>query len=189
MNRSTTANGLAIRVGTLKPTHRVIGGAGEHTITADAIRAAPRRGARAAIAKSTDESLAAKDQPDRADRALLQRRWKSTPLPPTEHTGRHAFLSVRPPSARRRSVDHRTRDTRFTGTRERRLRGPKPDPQRPRTMYASAAQIEQTCPRAFEANIGVPHDAGHITRIVNHKRRAQWPRRRPLPARRVVALA
>ncbi|RQS26447.1 MULTISPECIES: dihydroorotate dehydrogenase [unclassified Burkholderia] len=67
---------LHTRIGALTLKNPVICGAGEHTMTADAIRAALRQGAGAVVAKSTNESQAAKDQLDRTDYALFDARWQ-----------------------------------------------------------------------------------------------------------------
>lgn len=75
---------LESRVGALTLKNPVICGAGEHTMTGDAIRAALRQGASAVVAKSTNESQAAKDQLDRTDYALLDSHWN----PVSRHAAR-----------------------------------------------------------------------------------------------------
>lgn len=70
---------LSITLGRLTLKNPVICGAGEQTMTADAIRAALAAGAGAVVAKSTNESAAAKAQLDKTDYVLLDAQWK--PLP------------------------------------------------------------------------------------------------------------
>lgn len=70
---------LSITLGRLTLKNPVICGAGEQTMTADAIRAALATGAGAVVAKSTNESAAAKAQLDKTDYVLLDAQW--TPLP------------------------------------------------------------------------------------------------------------
>jgi dihydroorotate dehydrogenase (NAD+) catalytic subunit len=72
-------NRLEIGAGNVTLKNPVICGAGEHTMTADAIRAALRHGASAVVAKSTNESQAAKDQLDKTDYALFDSAWNPVP--------------------------------------------------------------------------------------------------------------
>ncbi|GAB3066147.1 tRNA-dihydrouridine synthase [Stenotrophomonas tumulicola] len=66
---------LSIQVGSIPLKNPVICGAGEHTMTGAAIARALRSGASAVVAKSTNESEAAKQQLDRTDYALFDSRW------------------------------------------------------------------------------------------------------------------
>ncbi|WP_186091279.1 dihydroorotate dehydrogenase [Burkholderia gladioli] len=74
-----TTNRLESRIGALTLKNPVVCGAGEHTMTGDAIRAALRQGVGAVVAKSTNESQAAKDQLDRTDYALFDAQWNPVP--------------------------------------------------------------------------------------------------------------
>ncbi len=70
---------LEMMVGSLPLKNPVICGSGEHTMTADSIRAALRRGVGAVVAKSVNESLAAKHQLDKTDYALFSSDWTRLP--------------------------------------------------------------------------------------------------------------
>jgi len=70
---------LEVAVGALPLKNPVICGSGEHTMTADSIRAALRAGVGAVVAKSVNESAAAKQQLDRTDYALLGSDWQRLP--------------------------------------------------------------------------------------------------------------
>jgi len=70
---------LSTRIGQLVLKNPVICGAGEQTMTAEAIRAALHTGAGAVIAKSTNESQAAKEQLDKTDYVLLDSQWQRLP--------------------------------------------------------------------------------------------------------------
>jgi dihydroorotate dehydrogenase len=70
---------LSVRIGALTLRNPVIAGSGEHTMTAAGIRAALKAGAAAVVAKSGNESEAARRQLDGADYALLDSRWRSLP--------------------------------------------------------------------------------------------------------------
>ncbi|MCU1733389.1 MULTISPECIES: dihydroorotate dehydrogenase [unclassified Pseudomonas] len=70
---------LTTTLGQLTLKNPVICGAGEQTMTAAAIRAALDTGAGAVVAKSTNESAAAKAQLDKTDYVLLDAQWN--PLP------------------------------------------------------------------------------------------------------------
>jgi dihydroorotate dehydrogenase len=72
-------NRLHSRIGSVTLKNPVICGAGEHTMTGDAIRTALKHGAAAVVAKSTNESQAAKDQLDRTDYALFDTHWNAVP--------------------------------------------------------------------------------------------------------------
>lgn len=70
---------LTTRIGTIALKNPVICGSGEHTMTAEGIRAALAAGAAAVVAKSTNESGAAKTQLDKTDYALFDSRWNRLP--------------------------------------------------------------------------------------------------------------
>jgi dihydroorotate dehydrogenase (NAD+) catalytic subunit len=70
---------LTTRVGQVLLKNPVICGAGEHTMTRDAIRAALNTGAGAVVAKSTNESQAARNQLDKTDYVLLDASWNRLP--------------------------------------------------------------------------------------------------------------
>lgn len=69
----------SIRLGRVRLTNPVIIGSGDHMMTAGALRAARATGAGAVVAKSINESEAAKRQLDGSDHVLLDSRWR--PLP------------------------------------------------------------------------------------------------------------
>lgn len=71
--------GLAVRCGGLELKNPIIAGSGEHTMTAGGIRAALAAGAAAVVAKSVNESPAARAQLDGTDYLLLDSQWR--PLP------------------------------------------------------------------------------------------------------------
>lgn len=70
---------LHTKVGTVELKNPLICGSGEHTMTAAGIRAALVAGAGAVVAKSVNESAAAKAQLDRTDYALLDSRGQRQP--------------------------------------------------------------------------------------------------------------
>lgn len=70
---------LTTQIGSLTLKNPVICGAGEHTMTAEAISRALATGVGAVVAKSTNESLAAKQQLDKTDYALLDAQWQRLP--------------------------------------------------------------------------------------------------------------
>ena len=70
---------LSTCIGQLVLKNPVICGAGEQTMTAEAIRTALHTGAGAVIAKSTNESQAAKEQLDKTDYVLLDSQWQRLP--------------------------------------------------------------------------------------------------------------
>ena len=80
---------LAVRVGALELKNPVVCASSEATMTSEGLRAAVDAGAAAVVAKSTNESDAAKRQLDSAEYLLLDERW--TPLPPGS-PGRGASL-------------------------------------------------------------------------------------------------
>jgi dihydroorotate dehydrogenase len=78
---------LTTHIGSLTLKNPVICGAGEQTMTRAAIVKALETGAGAVVAKSTNESLAAKQQLDKTDYALLDAQWNRLPWdfnPPAE---------------------------------------------------------------------------------------------------------
>jgi dihydroorotate dehydrogenase len=70
---------LGVACGGLSLKNPVIAGSGEHTMTAGGIRAALAAGAAAVVAKSVNESPAARAQLDGTDYVLLDSQWR--PLP------------------------------------------------------------------------------------------------------------
>ena len=70
---------LTTQIGPLSFKNPVFCGAGEQTMTRDAIRAALATGTGAVVAKSTNESQAAKHQLDKTDYALLDSNWNRLP--------------------------------------------------------------------------------------------------------------
>jgi dihydroorotate dehydrogenase (NAD+) catalytic subunit len=78
---------LAVRLGSLALKNPVVCASGEWTMTVDGLRAALEAGAAAVVAKSTNESEAAKRQLDGAAYLLLDDEWR-----PTERTTRQTSL-------------------------------------------------------------------------------------------------
>jgi dihydroorotate dehydrogenase (NAD+) catalytic subunit len=70
---------LSIRIGSLELKNPVVCASGEWVTTADALRGAIDAGAAAVVAKSTNESEAAKRQLASAESALLDAEWKPSP--------------------------------------------------------------------------------------------------------------
>jgi dihydroorotate dehydrogenase len=70
---------LRVAVGQISLKNPIIAGSGEHVMTPGGIRAALAAGAAAVIAKSTNESVAAKAQLDGTDYVLLDSRWRKLP--------------------------------------------------------------------------------------------------------------
>src|SRR5262245_61148977 len=70
---------LAVRIGAIALKNPLICGSGEHLIEAAGIRRALSAGAAAVVAKSTNESEAAKRQLDGADYVLLDSNWERLP--------------------------------------------------------------------------------------------------------------
>ncbi|SCY73542.1 dihydroorotate dehydrogenase [Pseudomonas sp. NFACC37-1] len=70
---------LTTPIGQLTLKNPVICGAGEQTMTREAIRAALATGVGAVVAKSTNESQAAKQQLDKTDYVLLDSNWNRLP--------------------------------------------------------------------------------------------------------------
>ena len=73
---------LRVRVGPIELKHPVMAGAGEATLDGDGIRACLDAGASAVVAKSTNESAAAKDQLRAAEYLLLDAAWNPLPWGP-----------------------------------------------------------------------------------------------------------
>ncbi len=71
---------LSVIVAGLPLKNPVVAGSGEATMTLEGITAALDAGAAAVVAKSTNESAAAKDQLAAAEYALLDDRWGTLPL-------------------------------------------------------------------------------------------------------------
>lgn len=67
---------LSTRIGAIALKNPLICGSGEHTMAASGIEQCLARGAAAVVAKSTNESEAAKRQLDRTDYALLDSTWR-----------------------------------------------------------------------------------------------------------------
>jgi dihydroorotate dehydrogenase len=70
---------LATRIGAIALKNPLVCGSGEHTMSAAGIERALAAGAAAVVAKSTNESEAAKRQLDRTDYALLDSTWRRLP--------------------------------------------------------------------------------------------------------------
>ncbi len=68
---------LQTSIGSITLKNPVICGSGEHTMTAEGIRAAIASGVGAVVAKSTNESAAAKSQLDKTDYRLLDDKWQT----------------------------------------------------------------------------------------------------------------
>ena len=70
---------LSVRLGAVTLKNSVIVGSGDHVMTAGGIRAGLAAGAAAVVAKSINESAAAKRQLDGSDHVLLDSRWQRLP--------------------------------------------------------------------------------------------------------------
>jgi hypothetical protein len=70
---------LSVRVGSITLNNPVIIGSGDHTMTVGALEAARATGAGAVVAKSINESEAAKRQLDGSDHVLLDSLWRPIP--------------------------------------------------------------------------------------------------------------
>lgn len=86
---------LAVTVGGLTLKNPVIAGSGESTMDLEGLKAAVDAGAAAVVAKSTNESQAAKRQLAAADYVLLDDRWRSLPLDTTSPAPRSSSLFCR----------------------------------------------------------------------------------------------
>lgn len=148
---------LSTRIGQLTLKNPVICGAGEQTMTAEAIRAALATGAGAVVAKSTNESQAAKEQLDKTDYVLLDAQWNRLPWnfsPPAEAClfGRSGLVQ--------RGFDEWLEEL-VVLDREARLQDAYVIPSLILSdleqCAAFAARIEQAGLRVLELNIGAPH--------------------------------
>ena len=70
---------LSVRIGSVTLNNPVIIGSGDHTMTVGALEAARATGAGAVVAKSINESEAAKRQLDGSDHVLLDSQWNPIP--------------------------------------------------------------------------------------------------------------
>lgn len=70
---------LQTTIGRITLKNPVICGSGEHTMSAEGIRAAIASGAGAVVAKSTNESAAAKSQLDKTDYRAMDENWQAVP--------------------------------------------------------------------------------------------------------------
>jgi dihydroorotate dehydrogenase (NAD+) catalytic subunit len=84
---------LETLVGRTRLKNPVIAGAAEHLIDADGVRRALRAGASAVIAKSTNESQAARDQLRQAEYMVLDENWR--PIPWGRLAPKTAFVACR----------------------------------------------------------------------------------------------
>lgn len=148
---------LTTHIGALTLKNPVICGAGEHTMHAAAIKRALATGAGAVIAKSTNESTAAKQQLDKTDYALLDAQWNRLPWnfqPPPEASlfGRSGLVQrdfdgwldeLAGLDQQARQQDAYVIPSLILGDLER--------------CAQFAVQIEQAGLRALELNIGAPH--------------------------------
>lgn len=172
-------NRLESRIGALTLKNPVICGAGEHTMTGDAIRAALRHGVGAVVAKSTNESQAAKDQLDRTDYALLDGKWNAVPWHQAQSIDATLFCRS---GLVQRGFDGWIDELALLDSEARTSDSfviPSLILSELEQCASYAAQVEQAGLRALEVNIGAPHgeeaaqgairlerDADRITRIV-----------------------
>lgn len=148
---------LTTHIGALALKNPVICGAGEHTMNAAAIKRALATGVGAVIAKSTNESTAAKQQLDKTDYTLLDAQWNRLPWnfqPPPEASlfGRSGLVQrdfdgwldeLAGLDQQARQQDAYVIPSLILGDLER--------------CAQFAVQIEQAGLRALELNIGAPH--------------------------------
>jgi dihydroorotate dehydrogenase (NAD+) catalytic subunit len=80
-------------VGRTRLKNPIIAGAAEHLIDADGVRRALRAGASAVVAKSTNESQAARDQLQQAEYMVLDENWR--PVPWGRFAPKTAFVACR----------------------------------------------------------------------------------------------
>ncbi|WP_460141512.1 beta/alpha barrel domain-containing protein [Pseudomonas sp. S2_E01] len=148
---------LTTTIGRLTLKNPVICGAGEQTMTADATRAALASGAGAVVAKSTNESPAAKEQLDKTDYVLLDAQWNRLPWnfqPPAEASlfGRSGLVQ--------RDFEEWLQELAMLD-REARLQDAYVIPSLILSdleqCAAFAQRIEQAGLRVLELNIGAPH--------------------------------
>jgi dihydroorotate dehydrogenase (NAD+) catalytic subunit len=144
-------------VGRTRLKNPIIAGAAEHLIDADGVRRALRAGASAVVAKSTNESQAARDQLQQAEYMVLDENWR--PVPWGRFAPKTAFVACRsgltPQSfdgwlEQTASLDHeaRTYDAFVVGSLI------LSDLDRAVTM---AKHIESAGIRILELNIGTPY--------------------------------
>jgi dihydroorotate dehydrogenase (NAD+) catalytic subunit len=144
-------------VGRTRLKNPIIAGAAEHLIDADGVRRALRAGASAVVAKSTNESQAARDQLQQAEYIVLDENWR--PVPWGRFAPKTAFVACRsgltPQSfdewlEQTASLDHeaRTYDAFVVGSLI------LSDLDRAVTM---AKHIESAGIRILELNIGTPY--------------------------------
>jgi dihydroorotate dehydrogenase (NAD+) catalytic subunit len=144
-------------VGRTRLKNPIIAGAAEHLIDADGVRRALRAGASAVVAKSTNESQAARDQLRQAEYMVLDENWR--PVPWGRFAPKTAFVACRsgltPQSfdgwlEQTASLDHeaRTYDAFVVGSLI------LSDLDRAVTM---AKHIESAGIRILELNIGTPY--------------------------------
>jgi dihydroorotate dehydrogenase (NAD+) catalytic subunit len=144
-------------VGRTRLKNPIIAGAAEHLIDADGVRRALRAGASAVVAKSTNESQAARDQLQQAEYMVLDENWR--PVPWGRLAPKTAFVACRsgltPQSfdgwlEQTASLDHeaRTYDAFVVGSLI------LSDLDRAVTM---AKHIESAGIRILELNIGTPY--------------------------------
>jgi dihydroorotate dehydrogenase (NAD+) catalytic subunit len=88
-----SAQSLETVVGRTRLKNPVIAGAAEHLIDADGVRRALRAGASAVVAKSTNESQAARDQLQQAEYMVLDEDWR--PMPWGRSAPKTAFVACR----------------------------------------------------------------------------------------------
>jgi dihydroorotate dehydrogenase (NAD+) catalytic subunit len=148
---------LAVRIGAVALKNPLICGSGEHVIEAAGIRRALAAGAAAVVAKSTNESEAAKRQLDRTDYALLDSEWRRLPWnfapPPDAHLLNRSGLASQPfPEwlAMVAQLDREARDRDAYVIASLILA----DLER---CIAMTQQIEVAGIRVLELNIGAPH--------------------------------
>jgi len=149
---------IAVTLGSVRLKNPLICGSGEHTITDAGMRACLRAGAAAVVAKSTNESEAAKAQLDGTDYLLLDGAWN--PLPWDFHPPREAQLFGRsglvqeafaPWIARLAALDReaQAQDAYVI---------PSLIPADAEACLRQAAAIEQAGLRILELNIAGPHE-------------------------------
>jgi dihydroorotate dehydrogenase (NAD+) catalytic subunit len=88
-----SAQSLETLVGPTRLKNPVIAGAAEHLIDAEGVRRALHAGASAVVAKSTNESQAARDQLQQAEYMVLDENWRAVPWGPS--APKSAFVACR----------------------------------------------------------------------------------------------
>src|SRR5947208_6297514 len=155
------AGDLRVRLGQIELKNPVIAGSGEATMDADGIRAAVAAGAAAVVAKSTNESDAAKDQLRAAEYLLLDAGWNPLPWGPA---GREASLFCRSglqPMAFEPRVDLLSGLDQEAGERDAYV-VPSLIVADPEEAARQAKEIEAAGLRWLERNVSPPH-AGEAT--------------------------